>query len=146
MSAAVTPCPGPSPRARAPGRCLARIFRAGVLALAGLAAPPVAGAADVGHVRVLETPGFVVRIETACEEGSISCDRVTYRGQSKRTRKALRLTGRTAHTTCADGVTPCRFLGYVFANGDTRYFVSEAGELLVRRGDAVLVREAGQWK
>lgn len=121
----------------------ARRLRDGLVVLA-LAWP--AAAADASRVDVLETPNFVVRIEIACEEGSVTCDRVTYRGESRKTKKAVVLKGRTAHTTCADGVTPCRFLGYVFDNGGYRYFVSDAGELLVRQGNKVLVQESGQWK
>lgn len=47
---------------------------------------------------------------------------------------------------CADGVTPCRFLGYQFDNGRYRYFISDAGELVVSKGDKVLSTESGEWR
>jgi hypothetical protein len=63
-----------------------------------------------------------------------------------RTKQVLSLMGRTAHTTCADRVTPCRFLGYVFRNGPYSYFVTQAGELVVSKGDKALIEESGTWR
>ena len=96
--------------------------------------------------QTLDTPGFTVRIEVRCSEGEVSCDDVVYRGESKRNKSVITLKGRTAHTLCADKVTPCRFLGYVFRKGAYTYFVSDAGELVVRNGDKVLVQETGAWQ
>lgn len=117
------------------------------------AAPPLAFAlslalpgAQAQDTLVLDTPRYEVRIDVQCDEGSVSCDRVHYRGLSRQSGKALSLRGSTAHTTCADGVTPCRFLGYEFTNGATRYFVSDEGELVVSRGERVLVQEVGTWR
>jgi hypothetical protein len=44
------------------------------------------------------------------------------------------------------GVTPCRFLGYIFRNRTYTYFVTQAGELVVSMGDKVLVEEFGVWR
>lgn len=50
------------------------------------------------------------------------------------------------HTLCSDGVTPCRFLGYEFMNGNIAYRVFESGLLQVVRGEnEVLVEEQGEW-
>lgn len=95
---------------------------------------------------VLDTPRYEVHIDVQCAEGTVSCDHVSYRGVHRKSGKAITLLGRTAHTTCADGETPCRFLGYEFANGPVHYFVSDAGELVVSEGARVLLQEAGTWR
>lgn len=92
----------------------------------------------------LTTPSFVIDIR-GCEEGVVSCDNVVYTGTSKKTGKSIRLHGRTLHTLCADGVTPCRFLGYEFRKGDVYYRVLEDGRLLVMQGKKILVDETGEW-
>ena len=94
----------------------------------------------------LDTPSYNITIQSNCEEGSVSCDNVSYTGVNKKSGKSITLKGSTSHTLCADGVTPCRFLGYQFKNGDTSYFVSEEGGLEVTNGDEVLVSETGTWR
>jgi hypothetical protein len=94
----------------------------------------------------LITPSFEISIDVRCPEGAVSCDQVRYTGISKKTGKAIALTGSTLHTTCADGVTPCRFLGYRFKNGKVTYTVFESGELVVTQGDKLLLQESGSWQ
>lgn len=93
----------------------------------------------------LTTASFKISIERHCEEGDVSCDRVSYLGESRKSGAKLALRGKTVHTRCADGMTPCRFLGYQFKSGRTTYLVLEEGRLQVRRGDKLLVDEAGEW-
>jgi hypothetical protein len=50
------------------------------------------------------------------------------------------------HTRCADGVSPCRFLGYVFVDGTTTYTVWANGTLSVKQGRTVLLQEQGAWQ
>lgn len=103
--------------------------------------PLAASAAD------LETKNYLVHIESACAEGDVSCNQMTYTGKSKISGNAITLSGGSWHTTCADGVTPCRFLGYRFANGNVTYYVHQDGLLeVIRNQDEVLVREQGQWQ
>ena len=104
------------------------------------------GFASVGQARTLTTASFEVTIETRCEEGNVTCDDVSYTGVSRKTGKSISLKGSTHHSRCADGVTPCRFLGYVFRNGDINYVVTEEGLLVVSRKSKVLMQEAGNWK
>jgi hypothetical protein len=106
----------------------------------------VAAMAPACALETLDTPSFTITVDVRCEEGNVTCDDVRYVGTSKKTGKAIRLTGRTRHTTCADGVTPCRFLGYEFKNGATVYFLSDGGELVVERRGKTLLREQGEWK
>lgn len=94
----------------------------------------------------LLTPSFSIEIKVHCAEGDVSCDKVGYVGKNRKTGSAVSLRGKTLHTLCADGVTPCRFLGYEFKNGDVRYRVLESGELLVTQGKKVLVQEQGEWR
>lgn len=94
----------------------------------------------------LTTASFIVRIAINCAEGNVSCDDVTYLGTSRKTGNSIRLRGKTMHGMCADGVTPCRFLGYEFRNGRTHYRVLDAGVLSVVQGNKVLLEERGSWK
>jgi hypothetical protein len=94
----------------------------------------------------LTTANYVVTITTRCEEGNVSCDNVSYHGVSKKTGKSIDLKGSTKHAMCADGVTPCQFLGYQFKTGNINYLVLETGALRVVKGEKdVLVDEMGEW-
>jgi hypothetical protein len=110
------------------------------------AVPLIAQTTTQGRVQTLDTPSFTIRIEVRCPEGEVTCDDVSYRGENKRTKRSANLEGRTAHSMCADKVTPGRFLGYVFRRGNFTYFVSDAGELIVRDGEKVIVQESGVWQ
>src|SRR5688572_17562979 len=99
-----------------------------------------------GIASTLTTANYVITISQNCEEGNVTCDDVTYHGVSKKTGKEITLKGTTKHTTCADGVSPCRFVGYEFKNGDVTYLVLESGLLQVIKGkDKVLLEEEGEW-
>lgn len=103
--------------------------------------------AQISLAGTLTTKNYIVEITRNCEEGVVSCDNVTYRGISKQTGKAITLKGSTKHTTCADGITPCRFLGYEFKSGNITYLVLESGLLQVLKGKSkVLLEERGKWK
>jgi len=116
------------------------------LAIATLAMSAIIGSpAQVQEV--LETPGYVVTITNDCEEGVVVCDRAIYRGVSKKSGKSITLRGSTMHTTCADGETPCRFLGWRFVSPQgVIYEVFEDGTLIVRRGERILLRQRGRWR
>jgi len=117
-----------------------------VLMVLAMVTAHAAAAADDARAQTLVTPNFRVTIQIRCAEGNVTCDDVRYVGRHRRTGKSISLTGRTHHTLCADGITPCRFLGYVFQNGRVRYFAGEDGLLRVTDGEKVLVEERGAWK
>jgi hypothetical protein len=95
----------------------------------------------------LDTPSYTIVITYYCEEGELSCNNVSYTGVNKKTGESFKLRGATWHTSCADTVTPCRFLGYKFKQGDVSYSISEEGRLEVVKGDKeVLVSEQGTWR
>jgi hypothetical protein len=100
----------------------------------------------ISHADTLTTPSFVVQIKANCAEGNVTCDNVSYIGTSKKTGKAITLRGKTVHSMCADGVTPCKFRGYEFKSGAVQYLVMEEGDLIVRQGQKVLVQEHGEWQ
>lgn len=92
------------------------------------------------------TPSFIIQIRVNCAEGNVTCDKVIYVGTSKKTGKSIRLRGKTKHSMCADGVTPCQLQGYEFKNGTAYYRVLEDGSLLVMQGKKVLMEEKGTWQ
>lgn len=98
-------------------RILALTSRRRAVALACLACVPLLPQPAQGRVQVLDTPGFTISVEVKCPEGEVTCKDVSYRGESKRTKRSVNLKGNTAHSVCADKVTSCRFLGYVFRSG-----------------------------
>lgn len=104
------------------------------------------GATLPGAAQTLETPSFIVTIDVRCAEGNVTCDDVRYTGTSKKTGKSITLRGRTMHSKCADGVTPCQFQGYVFRQGASSYTITPADELLVMQGEKTLLKEQGTWQ
>lgn len=102
-------------------------------------------AAKVAQAETLKTENFQVVITRNCPEGYVACDDVSYSGTNLSTGSTIDLTGRTLHTTCADGVSPCRFLGYEFRNGNYRYVVTQEGDLQVYRDGQQLLNEQGTW-
>jgi hypothetical protein len=97
------------------------------------------------HAAKLETEGYTVTIDVLCKEGVIGCDAVRYTGVSRKTGKSIILMGKEVHRKCADGVTPCRFLGYFFKNRNVTYWVSEEGALVVTAGKKIVLDEQGTW-
>lgn len=94
----------------------------------------------------LKTKDFRVTITNNCPEGTVVCNNVTYYGINVKTNASLKLRGRTVHTSCADGVTPCRFIGYEFFNGNYRYFVTEQGSLQVYQNGKLVLNQRGNWQ
>lgn len=94
----------------------------------------------------LLTDAYDVTIVVRCEEGVVACKNVQYTGVHRKSGKSIKLSGEAIHTRCADGVTPCRFLGYMFKNGDTVYMVTENGNLSVEQGGKVVLQEQGTWQ
>ncbi|KKL00452.1 hypothetical protein EIK76_16915 [Rheinheimera mesophila] len=98
------------------------------------------------HAQRLDTPNYSVEIQQLCPEGEVQCQNVVYKGTSKVSGASIELKGKAWHSLCADGVTPCRFLGYQFNNGRIRYLVHESGLLqVIGRSGSVLVQEQGVW-
>ncbi|BAZ41109.1 hypothetical protein NIES4101_70710 [Calothrix sp. NIES-4101] len=99
--------------------------------------------AGAANAETLKTKNFKVTITRNCPEGYVVCNNVTYVGRNLKTGQSIRLTGRTIHTVGADGVTPSRFLGYQFRNGQYIYQVTADNRLLVYNGKKLILQEQG---
>lgn len=104
------------------------------------------GGLCLAQADTLTTASFSIQIRVNCADGNVVCDDVRYEGTNRRSGKSLVLQGKTLHSLCADGVTPCRFLGYEFGNGPFRYLVFESGGLRITRANKVLFEEPGDWQ
>jgi hypothetical protein len=91
----------------------------------------------------LKTKNFNVKITRNCPEGYVTCNDVTYYGRHRKTNASIYLTGKTIHNNCADGVTPCQFLGYEFRNQQYLYRVTADGKLQVYKGRKLILEERG---
>jgi hypothetical protein len=98
--------------------------------------------ANSARAETFRTQHFQVTITPACEEGNVTCDDITYRAKNLITGATITLKGKTVHSLCADGVTPCMFQGYEFRNGEYRYFVGPSHTLTVLKGDQVILQES----
>jgi hypothetical protein len=114
-----------------------RLFWLSILFIGTMATP--------GWAESLKTKNHRVIITRNCPEGSVTCNNVSYYGLNFRTGTSIRLKGKTLHRLCADGVTPCQFLGYEFFNGNTRYVVGTDGSLRVTQGKRLILQEIGTW-
>ena len=111
-------------------------------ALALFIASQVSAAVDV----VLLTPQFVVVVVERCPEGDVACKDVTYTGVNRKTGESIFLMGQAWVRLCADRVTPCQHLGWVFKKGDLTYRVQETPPvLLVERRGKTLLEQRGKW-
>jgi hypothetical protein len=102
---------------------------------------PIAGiiaSANIAGAETLVTKNFQIKITQHCEEGNVTCDRVTYVGKSLKTGKSILLTGKTLNNSRS-----YTFQGYEFRNGLYRYVVTNENILLVDRGDRLILREQG---
>ncbi|WP_373546033.1 hypothetical protein [Chamaesiphon sp.] len=103
---------------------------------------PIAGfiaCTDLVGAETLITKNFQIKITRHCEEGNVTCDRVTYVGKSLKTGKSIFLTGKTVNNSRS-----YTFLGYEFRNGLYRYIITNENILLVYQGDRLILREQGE--
>ncbi|MEH6565655.1 MAG: hypothetical protein V7756_10070 [Halopseudomonas sp.] len=96
--------------------------------------------------RVLITPSFELSLDSRCAEGEVSCNDYTLQGLERENGRPFMLQGRSMHTTCADGVTPCRFLGYRFDQSSRSFLITEDGLLNIYHGDNLILHEQGRWE
>lgn len=117
------------------------MIKRGLLLALALSGFSLAGAAT------LDTPNYTIQVDSHCKEGNVTCDNVTYTELAKKSGATLTLTGKTLFSLCADGKTPCRFLGYQFNHGDYQYTLLEVGLMRVTQGQEhkVVVEERGKW-
>ncbi len=104
----------------------------------------VAGGVNADE-RVLITPSYELKMDSRCVEGEVSCNQYTLQGRERHNGEPLMLQGRSMHTTCADGKTPCRFLGYRFDQSERSFLITEDGLLNIYHGDSLILHEQGRW-
>ncbi|MCC5880306.1 MAG: hypothetical protein JJU03_10495 [Idiomarina sp.] len=83
-------------------------------------------------IGTLTTPEYQVALYSGCAEGEVSCDQISAQLQQPGS-EARELNGSTMHTLCADGMTPCRFLGYYLSDQDYAYRILENGQLHIKQ-------------
>jgi hypothetical protein len=115
------------------------ILGVAILGMAALTVQPSSAQAQSGESFVTEN--YRIRITNNCGEGVVVCNDMTYYGENLKTGRSITLKGRTVHSLCNDGVTPCRFDGYVFKSGDYRYVVTISNSLIVYKGDREILYE-----
>ena len=123
-----------------------KLNRFAVAALTTMAAMTTVATMELPvQAETLKTHNFKVTVTRNCPQGYVVCNNVTYNGTDLKTGKSIRLQGKTLHATCADRVTPCRFIGYEFRNKNYRYVVTESGWLRIYQGGKLLLQEQGAW-
>ena len=107
-----------------------------IAVLVALAIPLPAFQAEAKEMYSSKTYEF--SIERRCQEGWVSCDNVLLESRNKKTGENLRIIGSTHHSTCADGISPCRFIGYIFKKDDLKIVIDDQNIVLIRNGTQIL--------
>jgi len=92
-----------------------------------------------------ETKSYRLNVMHPCPEGCVSCDYLRLTCLSKATGSVVHAKGRTWHTTGADGVTPSRFLGYIFMHDGKVYRILPDGTFEIAGADGKVEVEE-KWK
>lgn len=88
-----------------------------------------------------ETDTYSIEI-TLCEEGNVTCKDLVYVATDKESGEVTTIKkGTTLSTMCADGVTPCRFIGYEFNKNDLRYVVYPESKLTIENEQGEIITE-----
>lgn len=97
------------------------------------------------NARVLMTKSFIINVHSHCEEGNVSCDKISYIGIKKSTGEDIHLSGKTLNQDCETG--SCNYYGYEFVNGDYQYVIFDRNqtEFFIQKNGKELVREEGEW-
>ncbi|QXP84373.1 hypothetical protein [Methylococcus sp. Mc7] len=92
----------------------------------------------------LDTPSYNIDINSDC---GIDCNDLTFVVENRTTGKSKTLKGKKIMAPCEEGDKNCdRVVGYEFADGDDKYFITEGGKLTVTRFGKTLLWERGDWE
>ena len=101
---------------------------------------------EISHAETLQTTSYRIGVEWRCEQNSVTCDNVFFTVLNLETEEQMIYVGRTHHSICADGVTPCKFQGYSFQVESGLFRIYSRGELEIIASDGeILVAESGRW-
>ena len=107
-----------------------------IAALASLAIPIAAIQTEAKEMYSSKTYEF--SIQRRCHEGWISCDNVLLEARNKKTGESLSVIGSTYHSRCADGISPCRFIGYIFKKNGLKIIIDYQNLVFTRNGAEIL--------
>jgi hypothetical protein len=79
----------------------------------------------------LETSGYIIKLQSDCKNGKMSCNKFTYYGKSKRNGNSITLHGTRTKYPCYDKV--CKGRDFVFKKGDYVYWITALGHLTVTK-------------
>ena len=89
---------------------------------------------------------FEVAVKRGCGEGHVTCDNVAFELTNKHTGTSSHSIGKTLHSKCSDGVTPCKFQGYTFMIGDFSYILYARGSIeILNSKNEIVTSEQGEW-
>jgi hypothetical protein len=93
----------------------------------------------------LVTPSYKIEFG-GCGEGVVSCDEIDVVVTNRSSNAVSSYTGKTMHSLCNDGVTPCQFQGYQFPGNEGHFVIHADGTLEIsgKSNQAILVEE-GKW-
>lgn len=98
----------------------------------------------------LNTADYEVTLVSHCAEGEVTCARIVGQLLDHESDQTVALNGSTLHRLCADGQTPCRFLGYELTGEEYEYRILENGQLTIKRCDELgceaIYNARGSWR
>ena len=95
----------------------------------------------------LITPSYEISVKWKCGEGYVSCDNIEFNVKNKAEGTTSTYIGKSNHSVCADGVTPCKFQGYEFNVGEFSYSLYMRGLIeVVKNNTEVVLSESGEWR
>lgn len=101
----------------------------------------------VANAESLTTPSYEIVVEWKCGEGYVSCDNIEFSVTNKIDGSTNTYIGKSNHSVCADGVTPCKFQGYEFNIGKANYSLYMRGHIeVVNNKNEVVLSEKGEWR
>lgn len=97
------------------------------------------------NISLFETKNFLIKLQTNCEEGNVSCDDISYTGIRKSDGATIHLKGKTLNRSCEKST--CDVYGYEFKNGSYIYKIyGRAPEsLTVQKDNKVILYEEGKF-
>ena len=101
------------------------------------------------HAGELVTPSAKAIITQLCEEGEVTCSKVKLELIEISSDTTLHAFGKTRHSKCRDGTTPCTFQGWEFynKNGVATIFITSAGTVTMKSQEGeVTFEESGTWR
>ncbi|MEP0177853.1 MAG: hypothetical protein ABJH28_10890 [Paraglaciecola sp.] len=94
----------------------------------------------------LITQSYEIAVKWKCGEGFVSCENIEFSVKNKTGGMTNTYTGKSSHSVCADGVTPCKFQGYEFKVGNLNYSLYMRGLLeVLNNNDELVLSEKGEW-